>query len=933
MRVPPFLTNRVPPKTDGNGSATLTAWMVVLICWSAPLATAASMGQRAGFPVPVGADEGELLLGSLQCTACHTADEAVRSRVGASPGPVLGEAGLRLTPQWLRAWLGQHEETKPGSAMPDLLHGRPVAEKDQVTEALTHYLVSIQPRGEPEGIGADPARVRLGGELFHTVGCVGCHAPQDRAEGADDAVADPKSVTGVPLGDLARKYPAAELVRFLADPVKHRPSGRMPGLSLTTTEAIAIATYLLRDQAPGLSNGAKSMRTIAGLRWEYFEGTFRRCADLEGQTPKATGETAELRLAPVRRDQQFGMRFEGVIDVPTRGEYRFWTRSDDGTTLDVDGKRVVDNDGEHGPVERSGAVTLEPGPHTFELRFTQNGGGFEMSVEWAAPGIARGKIPASVLKHFGEPLVPVGNAEFRVDPVLATKGKEWFGKLNCAACHTGTDVVVRPAKALAELNSVTANGCLAESVPATAPKYALTVGERAALRRILLDVGGLGRSRTAVQQAAHELGRFNCLGCHERDGVGGPVGTGRDAWFRLVGHADLGEEGRLPPRLDQVGGKLKTAWMRTVLASGKKVRPYMATRMPVFGDANVGGLAAVLERADVRPEARPEPNLTLRDAKFGRKLVGRDGLNCITCHTFTTYGSLGVPAIGLEHLYERVRWDWLRRYLPDPAALRPGTRMPTFWPEGRAVNTEILGGDTEQQIHAIYAWLKDGPKADVPAGLVRSRQELVVDREAVIYRNFIEGAGSRAIGVGYPEKANLAFDANAVRLAMIWQGAFIDTSRHSSDRGVGYEPPLGDHLIRFPEGPAFATLPAGDAPWPSAKARGEGHQFKGYTLDEVRRPAFRYEIGGVRIQDSILPRAVEVDVTLVRALKLEGSAEGGRIWFRAAKGKLTRQPDGTFLWGDAVRLRFRGGGEPVLVADELRVPIAVPGELVEEITW
>ncbi len=933
MRVLPFTTNPVPPNLDRNRWAPFTAWIALLLGCCAPSLSAANPGIQAGFPIPAGADTGELLLGALQCTACHGANDAVLSRVGARPGPVLGEGGLRLTPQWLRAWLGQHEATKPGSLMPDVLHGLKGAEKDQAVEALVHYLMSIQPRGEPEGIGADPARVRIGGELYHTVGCVGCHAPQDRAEGADGSVVEPGKVAGVPLGDLARKYPAAELARFLADPVKHRPSGRMPGLSLTTTESIALATYLLRDQAPGLTDGAKSLRTIAGLRWEYFEGTFRRCADLDGQTPKATGETTELSLVHARRDQQYGLRFEGVIEVSTPGEYRFWTRSDDGTTLALDGKRVVDNDGEHGPDERRGTVQLEAGPHTFELRFTQNGAGAELAVEWAGPGIPRGKIPAAVLKRYGEPLVPLGTAAFQVDAALATSGKQWFGQLNCAACHTGTDVAVRPAKALAELNSVTANGCLAEVVPPLAPKYVLNADERGALRRILLEVGGLAGPRTAAQQAAHELGRFNCLGCHERDGVGGPAATGRDAWFQLVGHADLGEEGRLPPRLDAVGGKLKTAWMRTVLASGRKVRPYMATRMPVFGEANVGTLAGVLERADLRPNARPEPDLSPRDAKYGRKLVGRDGLNCITCHTFTTYGSLGVPALGLENLYERVRWDWLRRYLPDPAALRPGTRMPTFWPEGRAANTEILGGDTEQQIHAIYAWLKDGPKADVPAGLVRSRQELVVDREAVIYRNFIEGAGSRAIGVGYPEKANLAFDANELRLALIWQGSFIDTSRHSSDRGVGFEPPLGDHVVRFPEGPAFATWNVADAPWPSAKGRPIGQQFRGYVLDDVRRPSFRYELGGVRIQDSIVPRAEDVDVTLVRTLKAEGATEGGRLWFRAAKGRLVRQSDGSFLWGESVRLRFRGGGEPVMVADELRVPIEVPGELVEEITW
>lgn len=888
--------------------------------------------------MPAGADEGVFLLEKLHCVACHGGGALAETGSGAQSGPVLGDEGLRLTPQWIRGWLGDARAAHATSSMPDLLHGMTGPAKDEVVESLVHFLVQAQPRGEPELIGADPSRLRLGSDLYHTLGCIGCHAPQERVPGAaddGDSGSDPALVgAGVPFGDLARKYPAAELARFLRDPVKHRPSGRMPGMSLSAAESIAIATYLLRAQAPALTDSPRNLRTIAGLRWEYFEGSFERCADLDGATPVATGEATELSLAPARRDQSYGLRFEGVIEIATRGEYRFWVRSDDGTTLDLGGTRVVDNDGIHGPEVRRGTTVLEPGPHPFELRFIQGGGGAEMSVEWAGPGIQRGKIPAAVLKRFGEPLVPLGSMAFEVVPDLAAKGRDWFGKLGCAACHSGIEAPVRPARDLLELASATMNGCLADDVPASAPKYALTSGERAALRRTVAEGSARGQPRTAERQVARILSRFNCLGCHERDGVGGPVALGRDGWFHTVGEVDLGEEGRLPPSLSGVGGKLKVPWIRTVLATGRKVRPYMATRMPVFGEANVGELAALLEQADVRPGARVEPELTTREAKWGRKLVGRDGLTCITCHTFTTHGSLGVPAIGLEHLYDRIRWDWMRRYLPDPAGLRPGTRMPTFWPEGVAVNSEILDGDTESQIRAIYAWLKDGPKADVPAGLVQSRQELTVNDEAVIYRNFIEGGGSRAIGVGYPEKANLAFDANDLRLAMIWQGPFIDTARHSNNRGVGYEPPLGDHLVRFPDGPALAPLSAPDAPWPAPLPRGEGGRFRGYELDEVRRPTFEYAVGNVRVRDSILPRAEGVDITLVRTLRLDGAAVGERLWFRAAKGDVTRLPDGTFRYGNGVFLRFRGGGgEPVLVADELRVPIMVPGELVEEITW
>jgi hypothetical protein len=65
----------------------------------------------------------------------------------------------------------------------------------------------------------------------------------------------------------------------------------------------------------------------------------------------------------------------------------------------------------------------------------------------------------------------------------------------------------------------------------------------------------------------------------------------------------------------------------------------------------------------------------------------------------------------------RLKPDWFRRYLPDPAGLRPGTRMPSFWPEGKAAIQNVLGGDTGRQIAAIWAFLSKGNAAETPPGL------------------------------------------------------------------------------------------------------------------------------------------------------------------------------------------------------------------------
>ena len=894
-------------------------------------------GVNLGVPAGKGVDAGEILLGELNCISCHGTDRAIADRLASRPAPLLGANGLQLEPQWLRTWLTAPSASKPGTTMPHLLHGLPAAERTRAVDELTHFLVSIQPMGEPVYTTADPARLDLGRELYHSLGCVACHAPTERPADLPQDTFERAQREGLQLGNLASKYPGGELIRFLKDPVKHRPGGRMPSMGVSDAEARALATYLLREQAPSLGDQKAVGATVPGLKWEYFDGFNGTASSMDdGRKPGETGEADQLEITMGKREGPFGVRFTGAIEIATEGTYTFWLNSDDGSILDIDGKRVVNNDGEHAPTEKDGKIQLSKGPHTLDLRFYQRGGGWEFKARWAGPGFERQAIPGSVLKHFGQPMLPVGRADFAFDPAKVTAGRARFAQLNCTACHALSDssgpLLATAAKPLREVARRPEAGCLAGRVPAGAPRFDLSVNQRAALRRTLSNLDSLAQVPSATQQVSLTTSRLGCLACHQRDGVGGPAATGRDGWFKVLGEADLGEEGKLPPHLEKVGGKLRREWMTKLLSEGSKVRPYMATRMPVFGKVNTALLPAAFEAADVPATAQAEPVHSERDAKFGRRLVGRDGLSCIACHTFSTHGSTGIPALGLDRMHERLRWDWFRRYLPDPAALRPGTRMPSFWPEGRAANTEILDGNPEAQIRSIWAWMAAGAQADIPAGLVRSRQELTAVKEAVIYRHFIEGAGTRAIGVGYPEHANLAFDANQLRLAMIWQGGFIDTSRHSTDRGTGFEPPLGDHIVKLPEGAPFALLGTPEATWPKASGKAAGYQFLGYTLDERRRPSFRYRFQGITIDDTPVPRAVDVDIVLTRTLKFSGNNAAGSVWFRAAEGSIQAEANGGFLVDGKVRMRFPGA-KPVIVGRELRVPVTVPGSLVQEILW
>jgi len=93
------------------------------------------------------------------------------------------------------------------------------------------------------------------------------------------------------------------------------------------------------------------------------------------------------------------LRWSGFIKIPAAGTYTFFTTSDDGSLLYIDGTLVVNNNFCQGPTERSGTATLTEGCHEITVVYAEAGGGDFLSVFWenAAGGIAKAPIPDSAL--------------------------------------------------------------------------------------------------------------------------------------------------------------------------------------------------------------------------------------------------------------------------------------------------------------------------------------------------------------------------------------------------------------------------------------------------------------------------------------------------------------------------------------------------------
>jgi len=424
---------------------------------------------------------------------------------------------------------------------------------------------------------------------------------------------------------------------------------------------------------------------------------------------------------------------------------------------------------------------------------------------------------------------------FKADQVLAAKGKTIVAKQQCAACHELPKDVASLPRPLQSAEG----GCLSAEAKPGRPFYDLSDVQREALKlHLALPVAALD----ARAQASLTLQALNCTACHSRDGLGGPDAA-RKAYF--TGDHNLGDTGLLPPGLTDVGRKLQPAWLKEVLLGKGRMRPYLHTQMPHFGKA-ADALPTLLAKAD----ARPEKPLPAGDAVPGQKLLGILGGNgCITCHRWDKRPSLGIQALDLSTLAKRYQPGWLRDYLIDPAASRPGTLMPSFWPKGIAGNQTILGGDTDQQIAALIAFsaLGKGEPEGFPS-TAGGEFELVPKDRPIIQRTFLEKGGTHAILVGFPAGIHLAYDGKTARPVMVWKGRFFDAYNTWFTRAAPFENPLGEVLGQ----------------WPVTKAAADGAvQFRGYRLDAAGVPSFIYDVGSTRVEERFEPTDGALHRTLV----------------------------------------------------------------------
>ncbi len=500
----------------------------------------------------------------------------------------------------------------------------------------------------------DTRRAREGREILASRRCLKCHA--DPSKGMPELEMDAPS-----LADAGARLQAAWTEKWIAAPRALRPEATMPHLAASAQDAADLAAFLATLGSPA--------------------------APLPAVPAEEGGHLfAELRCV-------------GCHTLPDR---------------DPAPDRI--------PLRHVGAKWRPAALRDFLKAPERHYAWIEMPNFGLADDEAA-KLAAFLLSRKGQEIAPSGLAGD------AARGKGRFEALGCLSCHQGPGTNAIKAAPLRALPAEGwSRGCMAAKADGRSPDFGFTQAQRQAVAAF----AGTDRSSLAREAAPEFLERqvkaLRCQACHKRD-------RDHDLWSDLQGEA----KGLLPPKkadpefaeveaadpqappLTWIGEKLKPEWMAAFLKDPvrERLRPYLGRfRMPAWkGRADLLARGLVLSHG-LPPTSLPEPEPQADLAEIGRKLSGQNGgFDCLQCHAIGPKAATKVfeaPGPNFSHSRARLRKEYFDRWVRNPLAVEPGSKMPVFFRDGRSQLVEVLDGDADRQIEAIWQYLLQGEKIRPP---------------------------------------------------------------------------------------------------------------------------------------------------------------------------------------------------------------------------
>jgi len=228
--------------------------------------------------------------------------------------------------------------------------------------------------------------------------------------------------------------------------------------------------------------------------------------------------------------------------------------------------------------------------------------------------------------------------------------------------------------------------------------------------------------RVFIEEGQKIVRQFNCQGCHVMEGEGGNIQDSVTDWLIKYQGKDPADAKALtmsfsPPNLIGEGQKVHAEWLFEFIHQPETIRPWLSVRMPTyaFNAAQINDLVKYFNYLD--NSDFPFANMYhAKDMKqdsivAGEKLFSKEYFGCAACHIVGDQMPSGSPdswAPDFGIAKKRLRPEWILKWLADPTALLPGTKMPTYY-DPKTFDTagpeDVLSGDEHAQIRALRDYL------------------------------------------------------------------------------------------------------------------------------------------------------------------------------------------------------------------------------------
>jgi mono/diheme cytochrome c family protein len=639
------------------------------------------------------------------------------------PGPSLYKVAGKTNKEWARKWLADPVAFRPNTYMPrfwGLDNNKDTPDRNAVEiNAITEFLfaVSDQPKYPAPPVSGN---AESGKKLVGQLGCMACHVideklmdikvPAPLKPYMDDWQYRRLRSQGPQLAGAGSKTDVNWLYAWLKNPKQYHPRTKMPNLRLSDQEAADVATFL-----SSLRNEKTDQQSLPEVKSEMLD--------------KETVEYLQVTLPTEQAQQKINNLDDQIeayfVDEETIPYYQ-------------DAARLAREEAQVKALQKEFEETYDDA--------------IDRKAKKLAAGIEQVKAKMTAAKQTVAALQPAEKKNVYL-------GSRLIGRYGCFACHDihgfetakpiGTELSEWGSKPIDKLDFG-----LVEIEPdrlawfkqklhaprsfdtgrigvtrspqelLKMPKFNVTDEQ---IDQIATVISGMTDEKLTPNEAKQltpaefqiERGRWmvkelNCVGCHIVEAQGGAI--------RATGIPTGMEPPMLsgtPTQLHQ-GQRTQPDWLFDFVKAPQtgEIRPWLHVRMPTFGltdgEANVIVKYFATEGRTQFPYQSAKIDASPERVAAGKQLF--EQLKCALCH-IVEGKALGKPlseipeedlprlAPNLSLAHQRLQRDWLvNKWLVEPLAQMPGTRMPQF-EYGATIAPNILGGDGRKQIEALVDYV------------------------------------------------------------------------------------------------------------------------------------------------------------------------------------------------------------------------------------